>query len=512
MTGRGPWDLRVAETESYDLLVIGGGINGAGIARDAAGRGLSVLLCERDDLANATSSASSKLIHGGLRYLEQYRFALVRKALIEREVLLRAAPHIVRPLRFVLPWAGDQRPAWLLRMGLFIYDHIGGRRLLPGSGAIDLGSHPAGAPLVPGMGTGFEFFDCRVDDARLVVLSALDAAERGAQIRTRTRYESAARDTEGWTVTLRPPGGGRQSVRARALVNAAGAWVPRIAAGLDGAGLGNVPMRLIKGSHIVVPRLYDGDHAYLLQNSDGRVVFVLPFEEHYSLIGTTDVEFTGDPAVVETSRDEIDYLCQVVGRYFTQPIDPANVVWTYSGVRPLFGDAAVEAPAVSREYLLDMDLAAGAPLLSVHGGKITTYRRLAEEALTALARPLQIRKQAWTRTAPLPGGDMKDADFDRFYGNVTRRWPWLPPDLARRYARAYGTRIERLLSGVRDMRGLGAHFGGGLYEAEVGYLVDREWARTADDILWRRSKLGLHLSPEAAGKLSAWLERNAARP
>ena len=497
--------------DTFDLLIIGGGINGAGIARDAAGRGLSVLLCEQGDLANATSSASSKLIHGGLRYLEQYRFAMVRKALAEREVLLRAAPHLVRPVRFVLPHMRRQRSAWMVRLGLFLYDHLGGRTSLPRSGPVDLGADPAGAPLVPSLRVGFQYTDCQVDDARLVVLNALDAEERGATIRTRTRLASAEREPDAWRATLHAEGGARRNVRARAVVNAAGPWVPGVGESLHGA-MRPAPLRLVKGSHIVVPRWYDGGHAYLLENDDGRVVFVVPFAERHTLIGTTDVDFASDAKAVAITPEEADYLCRAVGRYFKRSVGSSDVVWSFAGLRPLFDDARIAAAEASRDYKLDADKGAGAPLLTVYGGKITTYRKLAEEALALLAAPLGVRRHGWTATAPLPGGDFADADFARFRHSVARRWPWLPDALATRYAHAYGTRIERILGGVQDLGGLGAHFGAGLYEAEARYLVHHEWAETADDILWRRTKLGLEATDATTRSLDRWLAAGAAPP
>ena len=493
-----------------DLLIIGGGINGVGIARDAAGRGLSVVLCEQGDLGGATSSASSKLIHGGLRYLEHYEFRLVREALSERETLLNIAPHIVSPMRFVLPHQSTLRPAWMIRVGLFLYDHIGGRQRLPGSHGLDLGANPVGAPLRPDLRKGFEYSDCWVDDARLVVLNALDAAAHGAVVLTRSRCIGARRQDGGWQAELRHMnGGGEHTVAARILVNAAGPWVDRV---LDGAvGVARERgMRLVKGSHIVVPRLYDGDHAYILQNTDRRVVFVIPYERKFSLVGTTEVPFDGDPASVHIDPEETAYLCDAVNRQFVTPIAPRDVVWSYAGVRPLYDDDTEDASAATREYNLDLDAPSdGAPLLTIFGGKITTYRRLAEHALGKLLPYLPASGGPWPAAAPLPGGDMPDADFDRFLETVRCRWPWLPDDLAWRYARAYGTRVETMLGGAGLLADLGRDFGAGLYEREVAYLVDNEWAETADDILWRRTKRGLHAPPETAAELEAWLaDRN----
>ncbi len=489
-----------------DILVIGGGINGAGIARDAAGRGLSVVLCEQGDLANATSSASSKLIHGGLRYLEYYAFRLVREALAEREVLYENAPHIIFPIRFVLPHEKSLRPAWLIRAGLFLYDHLGGRRRLPGSHGIDLHADPEGAPLREEFGNGFVYSDCWVDDARLVVLNALDAAERGATILTRTRCLAARREDSLWRVRLQDARSGTEwAVDARILVNAAGPWVGKVLEDVVGIDRGQRP-RLVKGSHVVVPRLYDGDHAYILQNDDRRVVFVIPYEGDYSLIGTTDVPFDGDPAEVRIDPAETAYLCAAVNRYFATPVSADDVVWSYSGVRPLYDDEAEDAAAVTRDYELDLDAGPGqAPLLSVFGGKITTYRRLAEQALEHLAPYTPHAGNTWTANVPLPGGDIADADFATFLGEVRRTWPWLREDLARRYARAYGTRIETLLEGAHAPDHLGRDFGAGICEREVEYLVKNEWAMTSEDILWRRTKRGLRASAETVAALDDWL-------
>ena len=495
-------------SEPVDLLIVGGGVNGTGIARDAAGRGLSVLLCEQDDLAGHTSSASSKLIHGGLRYLEQREFRLVREALLEREVLLRAAPHIIWPLRFILPYDGEQRPAWMIRLGLFLYDHLGGRERLLRSEAIDLTSDPAGRPLRPELKKGFAYADCWVDDARLVVLNAIDARERGAEILTRTRCTAARRANDLWYAEL-DPGGGRpvRQVRARALINATGPWVSRfLGTALQMSGPSHV--RLVKGGHIVVPRLYDHPDPYILQNSDGRVVFVIPYERRYSLIGTTDMDYDDEPGKVAITQDEIEYLCRAVSRYLSRPVTPDQVIWSYAGVRPLFDDASKDVSAVTRDYVFDLEARAGeAPLLSVFGGKITTYRKLAEHALAKLQPVLGFDRGAWTAAASLPGGDLPNADFEAFFGALQMERTWLPPALARRYARAYGTRVATLLGAAHGIADLGERLGGGLYEAEVEYLVQNEWAQTAEDILWRRSKLGLHVGYETAARLRAWLGR-----
>jgi glycerol-3-phosphate dehydrogenase len=495
------------DSPTYDLLVIGGGINGAGIARDAAGRGLSVLLCEQDDLAGHTSSASTKLIHGGLRYLEHYEFGLVRKSLQEREVLLRAAPHIIQPLSFVMPHTPGLRPAWLIRAGLFLYDHLGKRELLPGSQGVDLRMHAAGQPLRPELTKGFMYSDAWVEDARLVVLNALDASERGARILPRTRCVSARRYADMWDVTLQPGDRPAQVVRCRALVNAAGPWVMNILR--DALGMtSRRHLRLAKGSHIVVRRLFGHDHAYLLQNPDKRILFAIPYERDFTLIGTTDVEYEGDPAEASITEAEIAYLCEMANRYFTHAIAPADVIWSYSGVRPLLADDAANLSDVTRDYLLECDATShSAPLLSVFGGKLTTYRRLAEEALSLLAQSLPHMKTAWTANAFLPGGDIPNADFAGFLADFRRSAPWLPEALARRYARAYGTRVDRLLAGASSLTELGEDFGGGLYGAEIDYLVSQEWAQTAHDILWRRSKLGLHVGVETVRRLEERLER-----
>ncbi|MCW5698476.1 MAG: glycerol-3-phosphate dehydrogenase [Rhodospirillales bacterium] len=502
----------MAETQIYDLLVVGGGINGVGIARDAAGRGLGVLLCEQDDLANHTSSASSKLIHGGLRYLEHFDFRLVSKALMEREVLLRAAPHIIRPLRFVMPHVASLRPAWMIRIGLLLYDHLdfGKRTLLPGSSAVDLRRHPAGEPLVPDLRRGFVYSDAWVDDARLVILNAVDAAERGATIMTHTRCVTARREGHLWEAALQSTrDGDRFSVRARCLVNAAGPWVASFLSEALGRER-HLNIRQVKGSHIVVRRLFEHDHAYIFQNIDRRIVFALPYEGAYTLIGTTDLDYDGDPAAVAISTEETSYLCDLANRYFVQEITPDDVLWSYSGVRPLVDDKASDVSAVTRDYVLDLDTA-GAPVLSVFGGKITTYRKLAEEAVAKLASALTVDKPAWTgEGAPLPGGDIAGADFATFLSEFRRAYPWLPADLAERLARAYGTRAVRLLADAQAFDDLGEHLGDGLYTREVRYLVYVEWARTAEDILWRRSKLGLHVAPPTVKRLDDWMGAHVA--
>ncbi|KVC72896.1 glycerol-3-phosphate dehydrogenase [Burkholderia ubonensis] len=496
----------MTQPNRYDLLVVGGGINGAGIARDAAGRGLSVMLCEQDDLASHTSSASTKLIHGGLRYLEYKEFGLVRKALQERETLLRAAPHIMWPLRFVMPHMPNLRPAWLIRIGLFLYDHLAKRELLPGSRGIDMRRHAAGAPLIDSIKRGFVYSDGWVDDARLVVLNALDAKERGAEILTRTKLVSAGRVGDEWEARLQLADGSISVVRARAIANAAGPWVGDVLHGALGRGAQH-SVRLVKGSHIITRRLFDHDHAYIFQNPDKRIIFAIPYERDFTLIGTTDVEYTNDPAKVAIDGNETQYLCDSINRYFKRKISPADVHWTYSGVRPLLEDEnAANASAVTRDYRLEMDDGAGAPLLSVFGGKITTFRKLAEEAGDLLCRALGRDAAPWTAGAPLPGGDIANAKFDAFAAQFAARHPWLPAELARRYARAYGTRAERVVGNAKSLAELGAAIAPGIHEAELRYLRDVEWATRAQDVLWRRSKLGLHVAPGTLDAVTAALD------
>jgi glycerol-3-phosphate dehydrogenase len=502
-------NLRAADAP-YDLLVIGGGINGTGIARDAAGRGLSVLLCERGDLAEFTSSSSTKLIHGGLRYLEYYEFRLVREALAERERLLRLAPHIIWPLRFVLPHDEGLRPAWMLRIGLFLYDHLARLRTLPGSEMVRLRTSPVGAPLQDRLSKGFVYSDCWVEDSRLVVLNAMDAQARGAEIRTRTGVETARRTDGTWTATLRDGATGRsETVRAKAVVNAAGPWVSETLGTTLGVN-SRAAVRLIKGSHIVVRKLYEGDQAYILQQPDKRIIFAIPYEHDFTLIGTTDVPYENEPGPVAISEEETRYLCDCINRSFARSIGPKDVVWSYSGVRPLYDDAAANASAVTRDYVLDLDDAGGqAPALSVFGGKITTYRRLAEHAIEKIAPHFPGLKKAWTGDAVLPGGAMPDADFEAFLARFSREAPFLPAETARRLARAYGTEARTIVAGARSLADLGEAFDGGLTTAEVDYLVRAEWVRTAEDILWRRSKLGLRTGPESAARLAAYVARRA---
>jgi glycerol-3-phosphate dehydrogenase len=475
--------------ETYDLLIVGGGINGAAIARDAALRGASVLLVEKDDLAAHTSSASSKLIHGGLRYLEHYEFRLVHEALKERETLLRTAPHIVRPLRFVLPHGRGMRPYWMIRAGLLLYDLLSLRGHLPRSRRVR-GSEPDLQAPLKDRRRLLSYWDAWVDDARLTVLNAVDAADRGARIETRTELLSATREGDLWRAEL---GGGR-IVGARAMVNAAGPWVADVLGRLSETSRSKV--RLVKGSHIAVPALWPGNHAYILQQPDGRVVFALPFRGDLTLIGTTDIAVAA-PADAAITADEIRYLCDAANRYFTTQVTPADIVWSYSGVRSLHDDGAADAKAVSRDYHLELDDDPGAKLLSVFGGKITTARALAQEALDMLG----IRGASMTAWTSLPGGDL----YPAFNAWLEELETWLPPALVSRLAQAYGTRLKELLGEARSPRDLGRHFGGGLYEAEVKWLREREFARTADDILWRRTKLGLALSPAERKALELYL-------
>lgn len=492
-----------------DILVIGGGINGTGIARDAAGRGLSVLLCEKDDLASHTSSASTKLIHGGLRYLEQNEFALVRKALIEREILMRSAPHIIRPLRFVLPHDHGQRPAWLIRLGLFLYDHLARRELLPGSHRINFRTHAAGSPLKENFAKGFSYSDGWVDDARLVVLNAVDANERGATILTRRKCTTVTRTADHWQATLCKTDDAQAApiaVHAKILVNATGPWAATFLHDTIHGRAGK-KLRLIKGSHIVVKKLFDHPYAYIFQHPDGRIVFAIPYEKDYTLIGTTDIDYHGNVDNITITAEEIDYLCTLVNRYLARPVTPAEVVWSYAGVRPLVednnedggNDKHESASEVTRDYQLAFDTDA-APLLTVFGGKITTYRKLAEEALDLIAPFFNNQHGSWTANACLPGGDIfapkpdnrATLEFGEFVLQMQQQYPWLPPALVERYAHAYGTRMKVLLADCACIDDMGTETVPGLFMAEINYLKRYEWATCDEDILWRRSKLGLH--------------------
>jgi glycerol-3-phosphate dehydrogenase len=499
----------------FDLLIVGGGINGVGIARDAAGRGLSVLLCERDDLAAGTSSRSGKLIHGGLRYLEYREFRLVREALIEREVLLRAAPHIIWPMRFVLPHSPEQRPAWLIRLGLFLYDHLGGRKILPPTRSFDLKQDPAGKPLRESYRKAFEYSDCWVDDARLVVLNALDAAARGAKILTRTVVRSARRVDDLWEAELEDRRSNqRRLVAARCLVNAAGPWVEKMLGAIEGAE-SRRRVRLVKGSHIVTRRFWEGEQAYLLQNSDKRVIFVNPYEGDLALIGTTDIPMEGDAGDARIEPAEIDYLLGVVARYFRSPPSRGDILHGFSGVRPLYDDSAENPSAVTRDYIFEVEPKAPGsgrgPVLSIFGGKITTYRKLAEHALERLKPFFPAASAAWTSAVPLPGGAMADADFERWFTGFAAAYSWLLAPLARHYGRLYGTRAEALLGKAQGLADLGQHFGALFYEREARFLLAEEWAETAEDILERRTKHGLHLRPAERRAFEAWLAGSGQR-
>jgi glycerol-3-phosphate dehydrogenase len=491
MTGTAPAGGR--DHGLVDIAVIGGGINGAGIARDAAGRGLKVLLCEKDDFAEGTSSRSGKLVHGGLRYLEYYEFRLVREALIEREVLLASAPHIIWPMRFVLPHSPEQRPAWLVRAGLFLYDRLGGRKQLAPSRRLDLARSPEGQPLLSEFRRGFEYSDCWVDDARLVILNLIDAAQNGAKVLPRTRASRARRTGDTWQLEMQGEDGATQMVRARALVNAAGPWVQDVALGVTGLNSAH-SVRLVKGSHLVVPKFWNGQHAYLLQNDDRRVIFVNPYDDDLALIGTTDIPYDGRAEDVAIDDAETNYLLRILHRYFRKPPELRDIVHAFSGVRPLYDDNAKNPSAVTRDYVFEIDGAAGSPpLLSIFGGKITTYRKLGEHALQRLSPWFPKMSRAWTAGKPLPGGDI--VSFADFAADLARDYPGLPQQLVRHYARLYGTRARQLLGRARSCADLGQHFGANFYEREAFYLRDTEWATRAADVLDRRTKHGLHLTP-----------------
>jgi len=488
---------------TYDLAIVGGGINGAGIARDAAGRGLSVVLLEKDDLASHTSSWSTKLIHGGLRYLEYYEFRLVAESLAEREVLLAAAPHIISPLQFVLPHEPHLRPAWMIRAGLFLYDHIGGRRSLPGSFSVTLTSDAWGAGLKSRFRTGFVYSDARVDDARLVVANAIDARAHGADIRVRTEMIDAKRTHGVWSIGARHASGERSTIRAHALVNAAGPWVARVH-DEAGAARGKERVRHVKGSHIVVPRVHAREHAYILQNADKRIVFVIPYEGEFTLIGTTDIQ-VDDYEHPQISAQETEYLCSIASAYLERPITPKDVVWTYSGVRPLYDDGATDPAAITRDYVLKLESDAGkTPLLSIFGGKITTYRRLAEAALAELAPFFPAMRPAWTRGRALPGGDMP-AGIAAYGHELASRYPDIDPELLDALLHRHGTHAPRILGNARRPTELGRHFGDTLYAAEIDYCMREEWARDGEDMLWRRTKCGLHLTTSERAAVGAYM-------
>jgi glycerol-3-phosphate dehydrogenase len=495
----------------YDLFIIGGGVNGCGIARDASGRGLKVFLSEKGDLASGTSSASTKLIHGGLRYLEHYEFRLVREALIEREVLLNAAPHIIWPLRFVLPHHKGLRPWPILRLGLFLYDHLGGRKVLPGTRSVNLRTDVTGKPLKDVFSRGYEYSDCWVEDARLVVLNARDAEAKGAVIRTRTKCSSARRIDGLWELTISCEDGKEERIRAKALINSAGPWVSEVLGAVVGR---NDPdkIRMVKGSHLVVDKLYDHDRCYIFQNADGRICFAIPYEQKYTLIGTTDEDHKGDPGKPQISEAETDYMLRAVSEYFRKPVTRENVRWSYSGIRPLYDDGASKAQEATRDYVLKLDRPeVGAPLLSVFGGKITTFRKLAESAMEKIEPFFPDMAKPWTRAATLPGGDFPFSEVEARIAALAGQFPFLEVDQARRLFRAYGTDAWKILDGAQSAADLGRRFGP-LSEREVEWLKAKEWARSADDVLWRRSKLGLHMSMEEQDALRSYMTPAAEAP
>ncbi len=494
----------------YDLAIIGGGINGVGIARDAAGRGLKVLLVERDDLASHTSSASTKLVHGGLRYLEHYEFNLVRKALKEREVLLRAAPHIIWPMRFVLPVDKGMRPAWLLRLGLFLYDHLGGREILPATSSVNLLKDRRGDPLQKRFKKGFAYSDCWVEDARLVSLTARDAANRGADIRTLTECIALKRGADHWNLDIRQ-NGAVTTEQARVLVNAAGPWVDPVTAMYDQSG-NAAKLRLVKGSHIVVKRKYEGDHSYIFQNRDGRIIFAIPYEGEHTLIGTTDEPWSYAEGPAKINDGEIDYLCDAASEYFEAPVTRDDIIWTYSGVRPLFDDHSRTAATVTRDFVFDYDNENGAPVLSIFGGKITTYRVLALQAIRTLSDALDVDGDDWTRDAHLPGGDFPPDGFDALVDQYASRWPFVEKSVVHRLVRAYGTDTGCILENVENIADMGQPFCSGLYEIEIRWLIDREFACTAEDVLWRRTKLGLHMSGAEKQSVEHWFDKHKLQP
>lgn len=489
-----------------DIFVIGGGINGAGVARDAAGRGMSVILCEKDDLAQGTSSRSGKLVHGGLRYLEYYEFRLVREALIEREVLLKSASHIIWPLRFVLPHSPDDRPAWLVRLGLFLYDNLGGRKKLPGTRILNLHQDPEGAPIKSTYKKGFEYSDCWVDDARLVISNAVDAKRHGAEVLTRTACTSARREGDIWNIELTDTRTGqKRSVAARTLVNAGGPWVNDIINRVTGTNSRRAVL-LVKGSHIIVPKFWDGSHAYLVQNHDKRVIFINPYEGDKALIGTTDIPYDGLPEQVEVDDSEVSYLIAAVNKYFERQLTDADVLQKFSGVRPLYDDGNGNPSAVTRDYVLDLEAGSGAPLLNIFGGKITTFRKLAEHAMEKLVPYFPDMNKTWTADAPLPGGDIPNADFEGFLTALHAQYSWMPKSLGYHYARLYGTLAHKIVGTAKCVEDLGQKFGPDLFEAEIQFLCEHEWAQTPEDILYRRTKHNLHLTDREKADFAEWFE------
>lgn len=497
--------------DSFDIFVIGGGVNGCGIARDAAGRGYSVYLAEMDDLASGTSSSATKLIHGGLRYLEHYAFSLVREALEEREVLWAMAPHIISPLRFVLPHHRGLRPRWLLRAGLFLYDYIGGRKKLPVTKTLNLKQDPAGLPLRADYRTGFEYSDCRVDDARLVALNACDAAQKGASINTRAKVISGRRGKDDWVIEVEHQNTGKiEIIRTKMLINAAGPWADKVLGALEGHDkVHNV--RLVKGSHIVVDKLFDHDRCYIFQTADGRVIFAIPYEHDFTLIGTTDQDYDGDPSEVSISSEELNYLCDVASEYFQKPVERSRVVWAYSGVRPLYDDGAGKAQEATRDYVLKLEQQTGnAPLINIFGGKLTTYRRLAEDALKLVEQAVGKKGPAWTAGSSLPGGDFPMDGFEDLFYQFSADYPFLTPGHARRLLHLYGTKARDLLGDVTSLAALGENFGSNLTALEVDYLIREEWAQTVEDILWRRTKMGLRLDERDVRALEIYLQNKTA--
>ena len=490
-------------TQKIDLLIIGGGINGSGIAHDAAGRGLKVILCEQNDLASATSNASSKLIHGGIRYLEHYEFKMVHHALKEREVLMRQAPFLITPLQFILPWSPKLRPRWLIRLGLFIYDHLARRQKIPGSKPLNLDTNAYGEPLKNNFNSGFSYYDCHTDDARLVILNCLAAKQHGARIMPHTRCVRTIRHDDYWDIELCSPSQKKLNIKAKAVINASGPWVNKTLTDvftLNPQG----QVQLVKGSHIVVKELFTGEHAYILQTNDQRVVFAIPYQNDFTLIGTTD-ESISNYEDSKTEASEIDYLCKVINHYFKKSISTNDVIWSYWGARALFDDGAKNPSAISREYHFELDKAQ-APILSIYGGKLTSYRLLSEAALKYLKPWFTDMREAWTKTTSLPGSDFDGKNFADHSTEFKAQFNWLPENLINRYLKSYGCRCLEFLNGCQQLSDLGQHFGAGLYENEVNYLVKYEWAKTVEDIIWRRSKLGLHLKPDAIEQLKTHLE------
>jgi len=493
--------------EHYDILVIGGGVNGCGIARDAVGRGLTVALVEQGDLAGETSSSSTKLFHGGLRYLEYYEFGLVRKALIEREILLRNMPHIAWPMRFIIPHLKGMRPKWMLRAGLFIYDYIGGRKMLPPTKTVNLEKGPLGAPLVDSIKVGFEYSDCWVDDARLVVLNARDAADRGAKIMVRTRFQSAKPKDGHWVANVKDIRSGKtKRIEAKVLVNAGGPWVKSI---IEDRLKTETPenIRLVRGSHIVIPKIYDHDRAYFFQIADGRLVFTIPYENDFTLIGTTDVDHKGDPGNPQCSPEEAAYLCDVISKNFKKKISTDDIVWSYAGVRPLHDSEGGDAKSASRDYEIKLREIDGSPLINIFGGKITTHRKLSEEVAAEFAPYTQMIGKPWTHNAPLPGGDFALQQKDDLIAQFRWDFPFLDEAQVRRMFKSYGTKASEMLNGLTSAKQMGKNFGSGLTEIEVKWLMEHEWAQTAEDVVWRRSKLGLRMTDGQVAELDVWMKK-----